>query len=155
MGACLANASCKTASSVAAAAVRAALACAPLSNAIDDGVAMRCKLSCASIVAHHELHKVSGSDCHYMGCALAAAKPELPHDVAKAFRKLQALANEARHDWPQERAVSRLDSSGADTGHSAEVDTQLMEGDGGAPSDDSSSAEPLVHAAATTLAHSS
>ena len=163
MGACQANASCKTASSVAAAAVRAALASAPLSNHIDDGVAMRCKLSSASIIAHNELHKVAGSSCHYMGCALAAARPELPHDVAKALRKFQSLANEARHEWPagSPEVVSPLGSPqqmpAKVDGQPAVAVTDAAEtpqpSDAEAPSEESLSADALLCGVATTLAH--
>ena len=102
MAACTAKSSCRVVSAVAAASVRAACGAISLpavGSDDDDGLSARKEVAGAALQAHRDLHRVSQCKQPYMGLAFAAAKPRLPPDLAKALRRLQRLANSARHEW--------------------------------------------------------
>ena len=95
--------SCRVIAAVAAASVRAAAGAyrsQPLEE--DEGLEERKSLASAAVQAHSDLHKISGTKQRNMGMALAAAKPNLPPDIAKAMRRLQRISNTAKHEWSED-----------------------------------------------------
>ena len=63
----------------------------------DSEVADRAMTITAALEAHKSLDEVNQMHSHNLGCALHRARGAIPPSMATALRRLQRLANEARH----------------------------------------------------------
>ena len=82
-----------------AAAVRVVLGCSVDSIDVQHETLFRRLLPVhAGVAARGLLNTLNGSPSHNLGLALAKGRALLPKDISVALRKLQKMANDAKHD---------------------------------------------------------